>query len=139
MQTQKHHSIEKQNHPERISTYKPNIWKYDHLLSLTSQYSEGKYKVEAEKLKEEVSWEFSKSVSSPVAQLELVDRIDKLGLSGYFEVETKKALENTIMYMKSYYSRSKEEEDLYATALCFRLLREHGYPASQGPHHQLNY
>ncbi|MCD9559930.1 hypothetical protein HAX54_018307 [Datura stramonium] len=27
--------------------------------------------------------------------------------------------------------KSKEEEDLYATALCFRLLREHGYPASQ--------
>ncbi|MCD7447396.1 hypothetical protein HAX54_028468 [Datura stramonium] len=138
MQPQKHHTIKKQSPPERISTYKPNIWKYEHLLSLTSQYSEGKYKVEAEKLKEEVSCEFSKtsasSVSTPVTLLELIDRIDKLGLASYFEVETKEALEKIIMYMKSsganYYSTSKDQH-LYAIALCFRLLREHGYPASQ--------
>ncbi|CAN4083877.1 unnamed protein product [Withania somnifera] len=116
MQTQKLDSIEKQSNPARICTYKPNTWKYDHLLSLTTPYSE-------------VSCKFADSVS-PVAKLELIDRIDKLGLSGYFEVETKEALENTIMYMKSC-SSSKEDEDLYATALCFRLLREHGYHASQ--------
>ncbi|KAH0697221.1 hypothetical protein KY290_014663 [Solanum tuberosum] len=127
MQTQKlHHTIEKQSHPERISTYKPNIWKYDHLLSLTSQYSEGKYKIEAEKLKEEVGCMFS-NTTSPVAQLELIDGIDKLGLSAYFEVDTNEALENTILYMKT----SSNSKDLYATALCFRLLRERGYHASQ--------
>ncbi|KAM3362563.1 alpha-farnesene synthase [Capsicum galapagoense] len=131
MQIQKLHSIEKQSPPpERISTYKPNIWKYDHLLSLTSQYSEKKYKVEAVKLKEEVSCKFTESVS-PVGQLELIDRIDKLGLSGSFEVETKEALENTILDSMKSNSSSKKEEDLYATALCFRLLREHGYHASQ--------
>ncbi|KAM3285332.1 hypothetical protein P3S67_024131 [Capsicum chacoense] len=92
-------------------------------------FSEKKYKVEAVKLKGEVSCKFTESVS-PVGQLELIDRIDKLGLSGSFEVETKEALENTIMYsMKS--NSSSKEEDLYATALCFRLLREQGYHASQ--------
>ncbi|KAM3251814.1 alpha-farnesene synthase [Capsicum annuum] len=131
MQIQKFHSTEKQSPPERISTYKPNIWKYDHLLSLTSPYSEKKYKFEALKLKEEVSYEFSESSVSPVGLLELIDRIDKLGLTDYFEVETKEALENTIMYSMKSNSSSKKEEDLYATALCFRLLREHGYHASQ--------
>ncbi|PHT26461.1 hypothetical protein CQW23_33926 [Capsicum baccatum] len=133
MQILKFHSIEKQSPPpERISTHKPNIWKYDHLLSLTRQYSEKKYKFEAEKLKEEVSYEFSESSVSPVGLLELIDRIDKLGPTDYFEVETKEALENTIMYSVKSNSSSKKEEDLYATALCFRLLREHGYHASQG-------
>ncbi|XP_059277248.1 alpha-farnesene synthase-like isoform X2 [Lycium ferocissimum] len=135
MQPQKLHTIEKQSHPERrISTYKPNIWKYDHLLSLTSEYSKKKYKVEAEKLKKEViSCTFSNTVS-PLALLELVDRIDKLSLSSYFEVETKEALEKIIkcMYSGANYSSSKDhDEDLYATVLCFRLLGEHGYHASQ--------
>ncbi|MCE5166518.1 hypothetical protein HAX54_021087, partial [Datura stramonium] len=93
-----------------------------------------RYKVEVEKLKEEVSCTFSNSTVSPVALLELIDRIDKFGLSSYFEVETKEALEKIIMCMNSsganYFSSSKEE-DLYATALCFRLLREHDYHASQ--------
>ncbi|KAH0701139.1 hypothetical protein KY284_015354 [Solanum tuberosum] len=128
MQTQKlYHTKEKKSHPEKISTYKPNNWKYDHLLSLTSQYSEEKYKVKAEKLKEEVCCTFSDTHASPVAQLELIDTIDKLGLSSYFEVEIQKALENTIMY------NMKSSSNHYATTLCFRLqlLTEHGYNASQ--------
>ncbi|XP_075104739.1 alpha-farnesene synthase-like isoform X2 [Nicotiana tabacum] len=131
MQTNKLHStIKKQSLPERkICTYKPNIWKYDHLLTLTSEYSEEKYKVEAEKLKEEVSCTFSNSTISPLDLLELIDSIDKLGLSCYFEVETKEALEKIIMSVKT--KSSAKEEDLYATALCFRLLREHGHHASQ--------
>ncbi|XP_016495043.2 alpha-farnesene synthase [Nicotiana tabacum] len=131
MQTNKLHStIKKQSLPERkISTYKPNIWKYDHLLTLTSEYSEEKYKVQAEKLKEEVSCTFSNSTISPLDLLELIDSIDKLGLSCYFEVETKEALEKILMSVKT--SSSWKEENLYATALCFRLLREHGHHASQ--------
>ncbi|XP_070023492.1 alpha-farnesene synthase-like [Nicotiana sylvestris] len=132
MQTQKVHSTtKKQSRPERkISTYKPNIWKYDHLLTLTSEYSEEKYKVEVEKIKEELSCTyFSNSTISPVDLLELIDSIDKLGLSCYFEVETKEALGKIIMSVKT--NSSSTEEDLYATALCFRLLREHGYHAPQ--------
>ncbi|KAH0703055.1 hypothetical protein KY285_017333 [Solanum tuberosum] len=89
-----------------------------------------KYQIEAEKLKVEViSCTFSKS-DTPVALLELVDEIDKFGLTNYFDVQTKAALEKTIMCMKSS-SSTKENKDLYATALCFRLLRQHGYYASQ--------
>nr|XP_016439779.1 PREDICTED: alpha-farnesene synthase-like [Nicotiana tabacum] len=130
MQTNKRQSTtKKQSLPERkISTYKPNIWKYDHLLTLTSEYSEGKYKVEAEKLKEKVSCTFSNTIC-PLDLLELIDSIDKLGLSCYFEVETKAALKKIIMSVKT--SSSSKEENLYATALCFRLLREHGHHASQ--------
>nr|XP_016506584.1 PREDICTED: alpha-farnesene synthase-like [Nicotiana tabacum] len=132
MQTQKVHSTTKKQsrHERKISTYKPNIWKYDHLLTLTSEYSEEKYKVEVEKLKEELSCTyFSNSTISPVDLLELIDSIDKLGLSCYFEVETKEALGKIIMSVKT--NSSSTEEDLYATALCFRLLREHGYHAPQ--------
>lgn len=86
------------------------------------------YQIEAEKLKEElVSCNtFSKSEDSPVSLLELVDIIDKFGLSSYFEVQNKVALEKVMMCIKC------TKDDLYTTALCFRLLREHGYYASQG-------
>lgn len=95
---------------------------------------EAKYKIEAEKLKEEVGCMFS-NTTSPVAQLQLIDGIDKLGLSAYFEVDTKETLENIILYMKT----SSTSKDLYATALCFRLLREHGYHASQGIIYHVKY
>lgn len=99
---------------------------------------EKKYQMEVEKLKEEVvSCKFSKKNddSTPMAMLELVDTIDKFGLSSYFYVQSKVALEKINMCMKS---SSSKEEDPYATALCFRLLREHGYHASQGNYTSIN-
>ncbi|PHU23175.1 hypothetical protein BC332_08282 [Capsicum chinense] len=99
---------------------------------MTLDRKEKKYQMEVEKLKEEVvSCKFSKKNddSTPMAMLELVDTINKFGLSSYFYVQSKVALEKINMCMKS---SSSKEEDPYATALCFRLLREHGYHASQG-------
>ena len=61
-----------------------------------------------------------------VEQLELVDALRQLGVAYHFEEE--------IMDVMTNISKSVEEieEDLYTTAILFRLLREHGFNASQG-------
>ncbi|KAK3222100.1 hypothetical protein Dsin_009125 [Dipteronia sinensis] len=83
---------------------------------------EEEHKNRAEKLKEEVKLMFAKSIEV-LAKLELIDIVMKLGLSILFEKEILEALDS-IHYHTI-------EEDLYATALCFRLLRLHGHEISQ--------
>ncbi|KDP32236.1 hypothetical protein JCGZ_13843 [Jatropha curcas] len=64
----------------------------------------------------------------PLAKLELIDEVQRLGLKYHFEMETKNAL-NVV------YSNTNNgwpyDDDLYATALRFRLFRQHGYHAPQ--------
>ncbi|KAK2644467.1 hypothetical protein Ddye_019662 [Dipteronia dyeriana] len=120
--------------PERQSAhYKPNIWKYDFLQSLTSKYDEEEeyYRSRAEKLKEDVQHLFVEAVEV-LAKLELIDTIKKLGLSNLFEDEIREALD-TIASMENIIENlcGAEEDLLYVTALYFRLLRQHGYEISQ--------
>ena len=65
-----------------------------------------------------------------VRLLQVVDALQQLGVAYHFEKEINdvlitiyKSKENTIMEMK---------DDLYATSLLFRLLREHGFHISPG-------
>ncbi|KAM7530750.1 hypothetical protein LguiB_034160 [Lonicera macranthoides] len=112
----------------RSANYKPNIWDYNRLQSLKSDYLEEKYERQAQKLKEEVVKCIFVENLDALAKLELIDSIQKLGLANLFEEEIKEAL-NKVAVIKSHHSI---KEDLYATALCFRLLRQHGYKVSQG-------
>ncbi|KAK3198731.1 hypothetical protein Dsin_022146 [Dipteronia sinensis] len=89
---------------------------------------EVEHKNRAEKLKEEVKLMFAKSMGV-LAKLELVDILMKLGLSILFEKEILEVLDSIAAPIKSNYHTL--EEDLYATALCFRLLRLHGHEISQ--------
>lgn len=140
--------IEDENVQRRTANYKPNIWNYDLFQSLSSQYlvsffiqlvysslkiinllififcwwKTEEYKAKAEKLKEEVKFMISNVNMIPLSKLELIDSTVKLGLASYFQKEIKEALE-TIGHIK---------EDLYATSLFFRLLRQFGYNPSQG-------
>ncbi|KAK1583777.1 hypothetical protein Q3G72_026822 [Acer saccharum] len=108
----------------RSANYKPNIWKYDFIQSL----NEEEHKNRAEKLKEEVKLMFAKSMEV-LSKLEPVDILMKLGLSILFEKEILEALDSIATPIKINYHTL--EEDLYATALCFRLLRLHGHEISQ--------
>ncbi|XP_022721028.1 alpha-farnesene synthase-like [Durio zibethinus] len=113
----------------RSANYKPNIWKYDFLQSLRSKYDGQEYKRRTEKLREKVKDMFIEAVDE-LATLQLIDMIRKLGLADLFADETHKALQAVASSNKNRKS-SEEEEDLYITALRFRLLRLHGYEVSQ--------
>ncbi|KAM3749479.1 hypothetical protein ACB098_05G188300 [Castanea mollissima] len=114
-------------HERRSANYKPNVWNYDYLQSLSSKYDGQEYERRVQKLKEDVRIIFANAVDS-VAAFELIDSINKLGLASHFDMEIKEALDTIASTKKKI---SSPEEDLYTTALCFRLFRQHGYEVSQ--------
>ena len=89
------------------------------------------YKRRAEELKGKVMITI-KDVTEPLDQLELIDNLQRLGLAYHFETEIRNILNNIYNNNKDYIWR---KENLYATSLEFRLLRQHGYPVSQGTFH----
>ncbi|XP_022750978.1 (-)-alpha-terpineol synthase-like [Durio zibethinus] len=100
----------------RSANYHPTIWKDDYIQSLKSDYMGESYGERAVKLVGEVKMMLDK-VMDPLEQLELVDALQRLGLSHHFENETKRILEYV----------TADHTNLYATSLEFRLLRQHGY------------
>ncbi|KAL5841600.1 hypothetical protein ACOSQ3_012203 [Xanthoceras sorbifolium] len=82
--------------------------------------------IRAAELKEKVvKLMFAKSVEV-LAKLEIIDMLMKLGLSILLE---KQSLDSIAASIKIH--NHSIEQDLYSTALCFRLLRHHGYEISQ--------
>ena len=76
--------------------------------------------------------EMLNDVAKPnLAQLELIDDLQRLGLGYHFEHEIKSILKK--IYEDDRSSETLERNDLHAAALKFRLLRQHGYDISQGP------
>ncbi|XP_042490882.1 alpha-terpineol synthase, chloroplastic-like [Macadamia integrifolia] len=112
----------------RSANYQPSIWGFDFLQSLKSDYIQEAYKDKTKKLEDKVKHRLDDRAMGHLYQLELIDDIGRLGLSYLFEEEIKKALD-TIGCMKDMDTRT--EESLHATALRFRLLRQHGYEISQ--------
>ncbi|KAM7524584.1 hypothetical protein LguiA_014486 [Lonicera macranthoides] len=83
----------------------------------------------ASALKKEVR-EIIDKVGEPLTKLELIDALQRLGISYHFEVEIKNELER--IYNDHYRSeRWNREDELFAIALEFRLLRQHGYNIPQ--------
>ncbi|XP_044461392.1 terpene synthase 10-like [Mangifera indica] len=102
----------------RSANYQPTIWGYDFVQSLKSHV--GKPSEErADKLKEEVRLVLDSAVDS-VQQLELIDDLQRLGLSYQFKDEIKRILDRV-------YETKRKQDGLYAAALEFRLLRQHYY------------
>jgi hypothetical protein len=87
------------------------------------------YTGQANKLKETVRDMLEKPLDA-VYQLELIDNLQRLGVAYHFELEIKSILESR---WNNYKEDNREmKEDLYATSVEFRLLRQHGYNVPQG-------
>ncbi|KAK5795586.1 hypothetical protein PVK06_036855 [Gossypium arboreum] len=113
----------------RSANYHPPIWDYDYVQSFKNDFVQNEsYKERASKLKEEVRMMFE-NVVDPLEKLELIDAIQRLGLSYHFGAEIKKTLKNISTDCSSTVAWNKG--NLYATALEFRLLRQHGYKVNQ--------
>ena len=72
-------------------------------------------------------------VVDPLEQLKLIDILRRLGISYHFEGEIKRILEG----LKNNIDHGSDidtwkTKNLYATALKFRLLRQHGYIVPPG-------
>ncbi|OMO83635.1 hypothetical protein COLO4_22399 [Corchorus olitorius] len=113
----------------RSANYHPAIWEDDYIQSLKSNYK-GKFgELRAMKLMSEVRLLMVEKVVDPVKQLELVDTLQRLGLSYHFENEINRILES--LRDDDDNNMAWKKDDLYATALAFRLFRKHGYKVTQ--------
>ncbi|KAG2709342.1 hypothetical protein I3843_05G213000 [Carya illinoinensis] len=113
----------------RSANYKPTIWHYDYIQSLKSEYVGVSYTKKLTELKGEVTMMFHK-VSEPRKQLDLVDILQRLGVSYHFEDDIRRILKE-ICNTSSTHDGDVCKESLYTTALEFRLLRQNGYNAPQ--------
>nr|WAB71041.1 (-)-bornyl diphosphate synthase [Mentha longifolia] len=109
----------------RSGNYKPTLWDFDRIQSLNSVYTEEKYATRASELVVVVK-KLLEEESSWFGQLELIDDLQRLGLSYHFEDEIRQILSS--IYLDDKYCKKM---DLYSTSLCFRLLRQHGFKVSQ--------
>ncbi|OMO55881.1 hypothetical protein CCACVL1_26937 [Corchorus capsularis] len=112
----------------RYANYHPPIWEYDYIQSIKSDYLGKSCNEQAMKLVGEVRTMLDK-VMDPLEMLELVDSLQRLGLAYHFENETKRILESIVKVNQSNVGWKKN--NLHATALEFRLLRQHGYKVAQ--------
>ena len=71
-------------------------------------------------------------LKTSLEQLELIDDLQKLGISHHFELEIKDILTDLHHKNEKHLWDCDKEEDLHATALEFRLLRQHGFKISEG-------
>ncbi|GMN26662.1 hypothetical protein TIFTF001_040888 [Ficus carica] len=108
----------------RSANYKPSFWHFDFIQSLGSEYGLEEYTRQANDLKEETRAMLEK-VTGALAQLELIDTLQRLGISVHFEDEIKSILKG--IHNNSSVGGSWKKNNLYAVSLEFRLLRQHGY------------
>ncbi|XP_059439915.1 myrcene synthase, chloroplastic-like [Corylus avellana] len=114
----------------RSANYQPPIWHYDYIQSLTSVYAGESFTGRIDKLKREVRMMFHKVVD-PLEKLELIDILQRLGISYQFDDEIHRTLEGIYNVNHGGEILMCNKENIYATALEFRLLRQHGYSVPQ--------
>ncbi|KAI3496880.1 hypothetical protein L1887_39258 [Cichorium endivia] len=117
----------------RSANYQPSLWSYDYVQSLNSKYTGEKYTRRLQTLKEEIRTMIQKEhekMEHPSSVLNLVDDLQRLGISYHFVDEIRDVLEK--IYNDYYRSHDKlSKMDLNFKSLCFRLFRQHGYHIPQ--------
>ncbi|KAJ0480809.1 putative R-linalool synthase [Helianthus annuus] len=113
----------------RSANYAPSLWSFDDIQSLSSEYTGEDYKARADTLKDAVKMMIPK-VGNLLSTLELIDDLQRLGISYHFQDELRNLLEK--IYYNYYKTNDKwHTMDLNLKALGFRLLRQHGYQVPQ--------
>ncbi|KAG7567509.1 Terpenoid cyclases/protein prenyltransferase alpha-alpha toroid [Arabidopsis thaliana x Arabidopsis arenosa] len=113
--------------PRRSANYQPSLWDHRHLLSIKNKYAKDESVQERDFLKENVRKMLDDEKKTYLDKLELIDDLQKLGVSYHFERE----IENILTFFYQKYRIDNHEKDLHATALEFRLFRQHGFNVSE--------
>ncbi|KAI9114139.1 hypothetical protein K1719_014789 [Acacia pycnantha] len=114
----------------RSANYKPNIWKYDFLQSLTTKYDKEEFGMRLEKLIKEAKCLFVEEID-PSSKLEFISTIQNLGLANHFQEEIKEALESLISVKNNNNIRVHDDHGhVYTNAQCFKIPRQNGYDVS---------
>ncbi|XVF77159.1 hypothetical protein PTKIN_Ptkin14bG0018800 [Pterospermum kingtungense] len=115
-------STNMENRPK--ADYHPNIWG-EVFLNCPDKDIDATTEIKHEELKEEVRRTLLAPMENLNQKFPFIDAVQRLGVSYHFEKEIEDALETL------YHGSSDVEiNDLYTTALRFRLLREYGFHVS---------
>ncbi|CAK9178940.1 unnamed protein product [Ilex paraguariensis] len=112
----------------RSANYQPTIWTDDFVKSLKSEDMDELHKERSKELEDEVRIMIGNKGARPLTLLQLIDDVERLGLGYRFSKDITAALDR-IIAMEG--SNVGVEKSIHATALKFRLLRQHGYDVSQ--------
>uniref|UniRef100_A0A2N9IXM4 Terpene synthase N-terminal domain-containing protein n=1 Tax=Fagus sylvatica TaxID=28930 RepID=A0A2N9IXM4_FAGSY len=107
--------------------YQPSQWSYDFVQSLNNDIVDELYRDRVKKVEEDVMSMINNENADLLETLELIDDVQRLGLGYRFEKDITRVLEN---FASGCYNE-RVEKSLHATALSFRLLRQHGFEVSQ--------
>ncbi|CAL9152010.1 unnamed protein product [Musa hybrid cultivar] len=116
--------------PRRSADYQPSSWSDEYIQSLTTGTKvEEDNARRMDKLTEDVKQliYMKKGIED---QLQLIDYLRQLGVAYHFKEDIKDALWTIYGSMEEVSMLLKD--NLHATALMFRLLREHGFAVSEG-------
>ncbi|KAK4576356.1 hypothetical protein RGQ29_027072 [Quercus rubra] len=111
----------------RSANFQPSIWG-DRFLTYASEFleTENNLKQQVQELKEEVMCMLTSPVEKPYQKLNLIDVLQRLGVSYHFENEIEKFLQQLHRTLLDH-DDQENDDDLYTVALQFRLLRQQGY------------
>lgn len=149
-------SDQKQLINRRSGNYEAPLWEFNYIQSLKNEYEvliiiqfstyidtvaveklivncmqAENFVNRANKLKEQVKIMLDEQDMKLLDCLELVDNLERLGLSYHFESQINRLISSTYNANQGNHKRNKE--DLYAAALEFRIFRQHGLHVPQGP------
>ncbi|KAI8558345.1 hypothetical protein RHMOL_Rhmol04G0084400 [Rhododendron molle] len=120
-----------QTSQRRSANYQPTAWDSNIIKSLKNHDVDEIQKQRAKKLKEDVRALIGDTDANSLTILELIDDIQRLGLSYHFDKDIKIALDKIILSVNGNNVTEDQQIGLHAIALCFRLCRQHGYEVSQ--------
>lgn len=112
-----------------LANFSPSIWGDLFDSFTTDNQIVETYNNEVEGLKEKVRFMLLSSTSSCHEKLNLVDVIERLGLSYHFSDEIEDQLQ---IIFSNKLENNGNGTDLSTVALQFRLLRQHGFTVSSG-------
>ncbi|CAL9084310.1 unnamed protein product [Musa textilis] len=116
--------------PRRSADYQPSSWSDEYIQSLTTdtkveEDNARRMDILTEDVKQMIY--MKKGIED---QLQLIDHLRQLGVAYHFNEDIKDAL--WTMYGSMEEVNMLLKDNLHATALMFRLLREHGFAVSEG-------
>ncbi|KAE8679113.1 (+)-delta-cadinene synthase isozyme XC14 [Hibiscus syriacus] len=115
--------LDNENRPK--ADFHPGIWG-DMFIQCPNTDIDATTELQYEELKEEVRKMIVEPINDSNQKLPFIDAVQRLGVSYHFEKEIEDELEKIYHAVDS----KKVDNDLYITALRFRLLREHGFHVS---------
>ncbi|TYH46504.1 hypothetical protein ES332_D11G340600v1 [Gossypium tomentosum] len=118
-----HGNTSKEN--RHLSNFKASFWGDVFLSSPSQMEMDAGTQHEYEELKQEVRRILVANMDKSSQKLHIIDAVQRLGVAYHFEKEIEEALQ--IIYHHHCNHIEIDGDDLYTTAVRFRLLREHGF------------